>query len=149
MLLDSYDIEDDDSVEPLTESMNKLARTVAEEIERSQRRVAPLAWLASRSGYSGQELEVFVLRVRYHIQKGWKVMVNFDKGGLHLLTEEERAAEAARRCRLGARKVERADRALKATRVDTLTPAQRAEHENAQVYVSRLSRSLRSAQRIK
>jgi len=93
--------------------------------------------------------DLYILRVRYFLQRGWTHMVVVRKGGLRILTNAERAAEAVRRTKHGVRKIERAARAHAATDISKLTRAQQEAHDVAEQYISRRATALRSAQRKK
>lgn len=124
-------------------TLNQAARRMAEAA--IDKRIKLITRQDLETACVGNDVAIFTMRVRYYIQKGWRFMVNHEHGGLRVLSESERAADAARRCRSGARKVIRAENALKKTKVEKLTSAQRAEHEASVVFVSRQSRALRSA----
>lgn len=150
MLRDGSYEEIDDEIEvpsDLPETLSEKARGLAEELFTAGVRFVSREKCANASDLQDNDryLDLFVLRTRYFLQRGWRVMVVCEKGGLRILTEAERAAEALRRCRLGTRKVIRAQNALKATDTSKLTRAQMEAFDAAEQAVSRRARALRSA----
>jgi hypothetical protein len=153
MLRDSNYEEISDEIQEadeLSETLNSKAEDLAEGLIAGGAYRVPRELLASAGGLDSdsRQLDLFALRTRYFLQKGWRVMAVCEKGGLRILTEAERAAEAARRCRLGVRKVIRAQNALKATDTSKLTRAQMDVFDAAEQAVSRRARALRAAGRM-